>query len=647
MAITSLSHLSIRLKLIGAILAVSALALTLSSGALFAYEWLSLKRNLANDLHTLSEVIGINGGVGLVFNNREAMEQTLSSLQAKPNVIFAHTYDQQGKYFASYIRQGARDEYQHNDLIDRFPSDMVGFGSLDKTHDFFFDSHVDIFSPIQVDGDQLGMLYIRSDLRELEQRRNRHLGIIGLAVLLALLLAYPPASWIQEIVIRPVHQLLATINQVRENQDYSLRSRKTSHDELGKLHDGFNAMLAKIDADNHELKNYRYNLEAIVKERTLEKEQAERANEAKTRFFAAASHDLRQPLHALDWFLDLLQGRIDEAETREIVTKAQQSVGAMQGLFNSLLDISRLEAGVVNAEIQIISLDRLCLSLADEFDAQARMNGIEFQINLPKLHVRSDPVLLERVLRNLLGNAIKYTERGKVSLHTLKVDEEVMIKICDSGIGIPEEFQQEIFDEFRQLDNPERDRTKGLGLGLAIVQRIVKLLHHPLELESTPGKGTCFTLSVPWVEAPTIYLSSMSSTIPVTISDEAVIVLIDDEAQIRDAMGQRLAEWGYRTIVAEDLKQAFEELNREHWAPDLVIADYRLRDNLTGIEAINAMREHYGSSLPAFIITGDTLPEHIREVQQKSVDQVLLKPIKPAHLRKLVSFLLRKATDQS
>jgi signal transduction histidine kinase len=644
MTITSISHLSIRLKLIGAILAVSALALILSSSALFAYEWLSLKRNLANDLHTLADVIGINGGVGLVFNNREAMEQTLSSLQAKPNVIFAHAYDRQGKYFASYIRQGARDEYHLDNLIYRFPSDMVGIGPLDKTYDFFFDNHVDIFSPIQVDGDLLGMLYIRSDLREFEHRRDRYLGIVGLAVLLALLLAYPPASWIQGIVTQPVHHLLATINQVREKQDYSLRTVKTSHDELGRLHDGFNAMLAKIDADNHELNNYRHNLEAIIQERTQEKEQAERANEAKTRFFAAASHDLRQPLHALDWFLDLLHEKAKNQETGEIVAKAQQSVAAMQGLFNSLLDISRLESGVVNAEMQVFSLHRLCHSLADEFNAQARMKGIDFRINVPKVHVHSDPLLLERVLRNLLGNAIKYTEKGGVSLNTRNFKETVEVTISDTGIGIPKQYQQEIFEEFRQLDNPERDRAKGLGLGLSIVQRIVKLLKHPLDLESTPGKGTSFTLHLPLVDAPTTQLTSMTTAMPAIDSSEAVIVLIDDEEQIRDAMGHRLTEWGYRMIVAEDLEHAMEKLNRKQWQPDLVIADYRLRNNHTGTEAIAALREHFGSSLPAIIITGDTLPEHLRNVRT-SGNQVLLKPIKPAHLRKLVSYLLRKTPE--
>ena len=498
------------------------------------------------------------------------------------------------------------------------------------------DIHVDIFTRIIVDGSMLGTLYIRSDLKEFSRRRDRYLLITVLTSGVALLLAYVLALRLQNLITGPVRRLLGTMQQVSAEQDYSLRAPQTSHDELGRLQAGFNAMLEKIQTNNQELEQYRRHLEQLVHERTLEKEKAVDANRAKTRFFAAASHDLRQPLHALNWFLDLLRKRIEDPEAADILTQAQQSVDAMQILFNALLDMSRLEAGVVQPDLKVLALDELCRGFQAEFASRAEQKGLVFHLEVPQLYVESDPLLLERILRNLLGNACKYTEHGEIRLRAENLDGEVCVFVEDSGIGIPEAQQTEVFREFHQVHNPERDRIKGLGLGLSIVQRLAVLLRHPLQLHSEEGRGTTFILTLPQRAVAQRAETDTPAPLPVPVR-EARILLIDDEALIRDGMGRLLQDWGHRVLTADSGGEAIAQLQQEDFQPELIIADYRLRDNQTGVDAVRRVCELCKREIPAILITGDTLPENLQAARASGYP-LLFKPVKPASFRKLIGY---------
>lgn len=381
----------------------------------------------------------------------------------------------------------------------------------------------------------------------------------------------------------------------------------------------------------------------LVQQLREQKTMAENANIAKSRFLAAASHDLRQPLHALGLFVGALDERIDrlDASARSLVSSIKRSVTALEGLFNALLDISKLDAGVVRPKWADFSLARLFEHLSTEFGMQARAKGLNWECHGADLVVRSDPVLLETILRNLLSNAIRYTPQGKVSLRATAGDARVHIEVEDTGLGIAAEHRREIFREFHQLHNPERDRSKGLGLGLAIVERLTRLLDHGLSLDSQPGSGSRFRVSVPEGDrAAAASVEPAGQVVPAALAIAgAQVVVIDDEAEIREGMKVLLEAWGYRVNVAGSAQEAVSVLSNAA-VPDVIIADYRLRDEQTGVDAIRVLREHFRRPIPAFLVSGDTAPERLREVQASGF-ALLHKPVEPAKLRALLRNILR------
>jgi len=381
---------------------------------------------------------------------------------------------------------------------------------------------------------------------------------------------------------------------------------------------------------------------ALRHEVAAQRDVAERANLAKSKFLAAASHDLRQPLHAMTLLADALEGRLQDAGDRRTLASLQDSLGAMRGLFNALLDISRLDAGVVEPRIRDVRLSRLFERLQTDYALQARERNLEWRCPPTALTVRSDPVLLETLLRNLISNAIRYTPHGYVAIDCREVDGVARIAVEDSGVGIPRDKHQEIFREFLQLNNPERDGAKGLGLGLAIVDRLARLLDHRIELRSAPGKGSCFTLVVPLGSAPVAEeddRDGMEPTLGIDLAGMLVLV-VDDQAVVRDSMKTLLGRWGCEVMLADSEEAALAAARRASGIPELIIADYRLRDDRTGGQAIDRLRREFGRSIPALIITGDTAPERLREAQA-SGDMLMHKPVPPGRLRALLRSVRR------
>jgi len=368
----------------------------------------------------------------------------------------------------------------------------------------------------------------------------------------------------------------------------------------------------------------------LIEELRHEKAVADEANIAKSKFLAAASHDLRQPLHALGLFVAALNERVKQAEAGVLMVNINRSVSALEGLFNALLDISKLDAGTIEPSVRDFALAPLLSQLTAEYEPQVQAQGLSWRCNGGDVVVRSDPALLETILRNLISNAIRYTRKGYVGIECRAADEGVILAVNDSGIGIAPEHQREIFQEFVQLHNPERDRTKGLGLGLAIVDRLTRLLHHPLTLNSTQDRGSQFRLTLPRGEAVAALKESMSQTDSAEPVEAGMLVLvIDDEAAVRDAMSVLLGDWGYETMAVASIDEALASLDRR---PDAIIADYRLRAELTGIEAIRTLHRHYAWDIPALIVTGDTASERIVQARDSGF-AFLHKPVPPAKLR--------------
>jgi signal transduction histidine kinase/ActR/RegA family two-component response regulator len=376
----------------------------------------------------------------------------------------------------------------------------------------------------------------------------------------------------------------------------------------------------------------------LIDELKRKKAEAENANVAKSKFLAAASHDLRQPLHALRMFGELMQSMADVDPKRRMVTEGvTSSTQALEGLLNALLDLSQLDARVVKPTLTHVPLaplfDRLCI----EFRLQARAKGLLFRIVPCRLAVFSDAAMLERMLRNLLTNALRYTDSGGIVMGARRAGEQLRIEIYDTGCGIPLDQVERIFDEFYQVGNAERNREKGLGLGLAIVQRLARILGCSITVDSTVGRGSRFGMVLPRGD------SALVAQAPVPCADgdlaDVEVLVIDDDAAVRSATTALLRHWGCRAVVAQDGEEALRQLKRRNIEPDVILTDSRLREHRTGMQAVERIRRVYRKPIPAIIMTGDTQTERLREAIASGC-ALLHKPVAPMKLRALMTSML-------
>jgi len=365
---------------------------------------------------------------------------------------------------------------------------------------------------------------------------------------------------------------------------------------------------------------------------------AEKAEKAKTQFFASASHDLRQPVQSLFFFAQALADRFKGQPGAELVSSMELPLDALKLLLDSLLDVSRLDAGIVEPTPTEFALAPLIERLAAEYGPRAKSRGIVLSAVSTSAWVRTDPMLLERMVRNLIENALRYIVHGGILIGCRRGRNAVRIAVVDTGIGISEHQQEMVFDEFVQIGNPERDRTKGLGLGLAIVKRLAVLLDHRVTVSSKLGRGSAFSIELPLVAvplAPTGVLQQHNTLIPANDPGRPLIVVIDDEAIILLSLRALLENWKYEVVAAMSGEDAVRLLGDAGRVPDMIIADYRLGEGKTGIQAIRDIHKACHSDVPAIVLTGDTAPERVAEVKGSGF-RLIHKPVTSAMLRKVL-----------
>ncbi|MGP0104411.1 PAS domain S-box protein [Rhodoblastus sp.] len=377
-------------------------------------------------------------------------------------------------------------------------------------------------------------------------------------------------------------------------------------------------------------------LEEALRTATLE---AERANRAKSKFLASASHDLRQPVQSLVLLLALIERQVAAVpKALETAKMMKQALGGLNGLLTAILDISRLDAGVDAPAIDSVDLSALLDRLSSEYEAKAADKGLELRLIKRPLHALADPALLERALRNLIENAFRYTPNGGVLIGLRRRGDRVRIDVVDTGIGVPKEKQQEIFEEFIQLNNPGRDLGKGLGLGLAIVARLAALLDAQIEVSSRVGRGSRFSLSLPAAEgAPAVEAQPTHYEDP-----RGRILIIEDNLILRNGLENIVRKWGCATLAASSGEEALEIAASRRWRFDAVLSDYRLGAGLTGVTAAKEIARRAGRDFPTLILTGDTASEHIAEIASSGFE-LLHKPVSAEQLRRKLSRLLAPA----
>ncbi len=484
-------------------------------------------------------------------------------------------------------------------------------------------------------------------------------GALVLAAILGSLLA---GLIIADRLARPLSLLRDGVTRIAGG-DLTTRVAVNTGDEIEQVADEFNRMAGALDES-------RSHLEAKVADRTAalqstthtvqrqaekltelnsalseslddaqrRKEDAERANAAKTRFLAVASHDLRQPMHAVSLLVGLLSEKIHYPEVRELVAKIQGSVEAMEGLFDSLLDISKLDAGAVRPNWGEFPIAPLLERVHRSFAPIAEQKGLALIVEPNAALVRSDQGLLERIVCNLVSNAIRYTAMGRVSLRCEVAGEVLAVVVEDTGIGIPREYQDRIFDEFFQIASSSRDRSKGLGLGLSIVKRCADLLDHRLSMQSGPS-GSRFQ-----IEVPSLGMTSDHGTMSPRAQDvserltSAFVLVLDDDADSRFAAEAIYRQWGCRVLAVESVEQALGALTEHLRSPDLIVSDFQLSGEWTGVRAVSTLRSRAECLIPAIILTGDV--SALQSIRLDASFAVLQKPAGSERLKEVSERLL-------
>ena len=598
-------------------------------------------RSLARQLASASEY-------GLFSANTSSLQAVVASALRDPDVVSAAIIDGQGQMLAA----AGRARYSALPVLDAQERQWVDATS---GHDLLIQAVS--AAPVRLDdlfegeggGESaavpaaapLGHVVLEVSRAALISR-GRDMLIIGLAVTLCgLLFGGVLAVRIGQGVIRPILRVSDMIERIGRGE-LTVRGVVLPSDPLRDLQEGLNQMAEHLQQGRDELER---RVALATAELRAKKEEAETATLAKSRFLAAASHDLRQPIHALGMFVARLAQLPHDRETRHLIANLEASVRAMQDLLDALLDISRLDADAVRVHSQPFPLAQLFEQLRGALLPVATDKGLRLRVRANNLWVLSDPTLLHRILLNLVSNALRYTGQGGVLVgcRRSRGGSHVWIEVWDTGIGIAPQHQQDIFREFYQIGNPERDRNKGLGLGLNIVERTARLLGHPLQLCSVPGHGTRFRIELPLAVAgdPGAFAAGVDA-LPLDDVRGLQVLVIEDDRQSAQALRGLLDSWGCTVALVEGLQGALMTVDGG-FQPDLILSDFRLRAGETGLASLQRLRAALQRPIPACLMSGDTDPELIQACRDIGLP-LLHKPVRPAKLRTLMRRIVRPAS---
>jgi two-component system sensor histidine kinase/response regulator len=623
MSVTRFRNMSIRAKLTLLVVLTSTIVLSLASSAFIANDVVKIRTAMVEDLTVLADVIGRNSSAALAFNDEEAAHEMLSALSVQPHVIAAVIRNIDGDVLASYGSNLA-DAADGAGVDVGISPDQAFSGKVESNHYFRADS-LELFAPVLLDGEALGLIYIRSDLKQIEEQFLWDLMVVGVVFLVSIGIAFLLAAMLQKVISEPVLRLAQTMSKVKSTRDYSIRSDWVSYDELGMLTEGFNDMLDQVRLRDRELNAAR--------------ESAEEASSAKSQFLANMSHEIRTPMNGVLGMTELLLGTELTQQQQKFCSTVHRSGKALLHVINDILDFSKVEAGKLELETIDFNMRETIEEVMGLLAENAHRKELEllFEIDADTPEaVVGDPNRLRQILTNLVGNALKFTEKGEVFVRLGVLEDnaenlKLRFEVRDSGIGMTAEARERIFESFTQADGSTTRHYGGTGLGLAISKRLAEMMGGEIGVESDLGEGSTF-----WFTAVLEKCADLVSSRPVRehLRDLRILIVDDNETNCQ-ILEHQTSAWGMRHATAMGGKQALAMMRAasDQGDPfDVAILDMHMpgMDGLTLARAIKGDRVY--ADLPLVMLTSVGGFGDATTAKSSGISHYLHKPVRQSDL---------------